>query len=577
MDDAGNDGLREDFLVDAGDLLQRLGAQLVGLESAPDQRGRLDAVFRTFHSIKGGAGFLGLEAVAALCHCAEELLKDARERAVDLAPAQLDALLEAVDVLAAMFDAAAARAPVAPAPAPLLRRLLPAGAVERPPAAAGGPPQAMGDDEFEDLLDSLHGRRAPGNPGARPPWTGPASGPGTGWPAPGHADGTAMVHVASARLDSLAGCVDAVSTVRRRVDDLARRDGALAAVAGELDRAHEDLALAVSDLRMQPIGQLFQRFPRVVRELARKLGKDAELVLEGAAIDLDRGVIEALADALVHLLRNALDHGIGTPEERRRAGKPPRGRVTLAAGVRGDGVVITVRDDGRGMDPEALRRHAVDKGLLDAAGAARLGTGDCFDLVFRPGFSTAATASEISGRGFGMDVVKTRLQELGGRVQLRSTPGQGTEVELCIPLARSALSVLVVTASARAFALPAANVEEVFELSASREQVSDGSRAVRHRGRVLPLASLSGWPFTGHAGGHWVVVLRDGQRYAGCLVDAIGEREDVMFRPLGPMFAGLPGIAGVAVLADGASALVVDAATLVGHEDAASPRRQMEA
>lgn len=578
MDDARENELHRDFLIEAGELLQRLEAQLAGLEAAPDPA-RLDAVFRAFHSIKGGAGFLSLEPVVTVCHHAEELLRHVGARAVGPTPAQRDALLEAVDTLAAMFADLAEGTPVTAPPQALLRRLWPVAAAE-PAVATAGP---MGDDEFEALLDSLHGRHAPGDAGARPPRTNAAADRGAAVAAtasaPRRADGRTMIHVAASRLDDLACCVDALAAVRRQLQELARHDAgaALAAVAGELERVDEDLQRAVADLRTQPVGQLFQRFPRVVRELARKLGKEAELIIEGGDIDLDRGVIEALADALVHLLRNAVDHGIGTPDERRRAGKPPRGRITLSAGVRSDGVVISVADDGRGMDPDALRRHAVDKGLLDAGDAARLSTGECFDLVFRRGFSTAATASEVSGRGFGMDVVKTRLLELGGSVELHSTPGQGTQIEMRIPLARSALPVLAVTAAARSFALPAADVEEVFELSAAQQRALAGARTMRHRGRALPLVSLSGWPFAGHAGGRWVVVLRHAQRRAGCLVDAVGEHGEATFRPLGPMSAALPGIAGTALLAGGELALVVDAAALTGREGAVASRLRVEA
>jgi two-component system chemotaxis sensor kinase CheA len=200
----------------------------------------------------------------------------------------------------------------------------------------------------------------------------------------------------------------------------------------------------VQDLRLQPIGMVFKRFPKVVRQLARKLGKDVELVIAGADTDLDRSVADALVDALVHLLRNAVDHGVGTPEERRHRGMPARGRITLEASRRDGCVCVTVSDDGRGIDPAALRRRAVDQGLLDAVDAARLDVAGCLDLVFRPGFSTATTASEISGRGFGMDVVRTRLAELGGSVELRSTPGHGTQVELRIPQSRT-MSVAAVT------------------------------------------------------------------------------------------------------------------------------------
>lgn len=429
MDDARGNVLLGDFLVETEELLQRLGAQLVRLEAAPADQDLLDAAFRGFHSIKGGAGFLELDAVVVVCHHAEELLKAARQRHVALATPELDALLDAVDSIFAMLGEVAAGKPGTTPPDTLLRRLWPAAPVaasEHPVRVAVPAAKAMEDDEFEALLDSLHGQAAPGSDA-------------TPRGLPTRVAVPAMVHVAVARLDELASRVAALEAACGRLDVLARQDagGALVATAAELGRATADLRATVQDLRLQPIGVVFQRFPKVVRNLARKLGKDVELVIAGADTDLDRSVADALVDALVHLLRNAVDHGVDTPEERRQRGVPARGRIILEASQCDGCVCVTVSDDGRGIDPAALRRRAVDQGLLDAVDAARLDVAGCLDLVFRPGFSTAMVVSEISGRGFGMDVVRTRLADLGGSVELRSTPGHGTQVELRIPQSRA--------------------------------------------------------------------------------------------------------------------------------------------
>jgi two-component system chemotaxis sensor kinase CheA len=436
MDDARDNAVLGDFVAETEELLQRLGAQLVRLEAAPADQDMLDAAFRGFHSIKGGASFLDLEAVVVVCHHAEELLKAARQRSVVLATPELDALLDAVDAIIAMLGEVASGKPATVPADALLRRLWPAApvaAIEHPARVAVPAAAAIDDDEFEALLDSLHGPAAPGSDAAP-----------RGLPA--QATAPAMVHVTVARLDELASRVAALEVACGRLDGLARHavGSPLAATATELGRATAALRATVQDLRLQPIGMVFKRFPKVVRQLARKLGKDVELVIAGADTDLDRSVADALVDALVHLLRNAVDHGVGTPEERRHRGMPARGRITLEASRRDGCVCVTVSDDGRGIDPAALRRRAVDQGLLDAVDAARLDVAGCLDLVFRPGFSTATTASEISGRGFGMDVVRTRLAELGGSVELRSTPGHGTQVELRIPQSRT-MSVAAVT------------------------------------------------------------------------------------------------------------------------------------
>ena len=627
--------LRQDFLVEAGELVQRLGEQLVGLESTPGDSELLNAVFRAFHTVKGGAGFLALEPMVELCHHAEDLLNEARNHTVVLATAQMDALLEALDLLTAMMGALAEETPLPAAPPALLQRLLPpvAGAPAIVPAVAPPPPSpaaagaSIDDREFEALLDNLYGTGAPGL-AAPATATAPATGAGTtgatisddefealldtlhgqpgqlasvppigavpevaaataiGAVAPAapppaaavhHATAETTVRVDTARLDVLVNRAGELVLVRNRLLTLAARHGgeALLLAANELDRVADELQTAVLGMRMQPVGRLFQRFPRIVRDLARQLGKEVELVLEGEDTELDRSLVEALADPLVHLLRNALDHGIGMPDERERDGKPRKGRVGLSASQRGEHIVIAVSDDGHGMDPEILRRKALEKGLLDAAQAARLSEAECYELIFRPGFSTAAVVSDISGRGVGMDVVKTRVAELGGSLQVRSQPGHGTELELTVPLTLAVLRVLMVRAGTQLFALPLSNVEEVFELVVGQDQPLDGRLVARHRGRALPLANLSAWAGASSAAGRHVVVLRIGHLHLGCLVDAMLGREDVIVKPLGPLFASVPGIAGATVTGDGRLALVVDLASLADHDGELLPSLRM--
>ena len=603
--------LRQDFLVEAGELLQRLGEQLVGLETDPSDSDLLNAVFRAFHTVKGGAGFLALDPMVVLCHHAEDLLNEARNGSVVLGAGHMDALLEALDLLNDMMAAVGADAPLSTPPAALLTSLLPR-AVPTPvaavlptpaaPAAEGG---AIDDSEFEALLDSMYGTAAPGTvapimPAAAPgagsgidddefealldalhgkgaqPVAAPVAAPAAGMaPAPENVPPAAAarhavpventVRVDTARLDVLVNHAGELVLVRNRLLSLAARDGseALATAAGELDRIADELQTAVMGMRMQPVGRLFQRFPRIVRDLARQLGKDVELVLEGEGTDLDRSLVEALADPLIHLLRNALDHGVEMPAERELGGKPRKGRICLSASQRGERIVISVSDDGRGMDPQILRRKAVEKGVIDAAQAARLTESECYELIFRPGFSTAATVSDISGRGVGMDVVKTRVAELGGTLQVHSRRGHGSELELTVPLTLAVLRVLMVRVEARLLALPLSNVEEVFELVDGQDRLLDGRLVAQHRGRALPLADLAGWAGAAGTARH-VVVVHIGHQRLGCLVHEVLGREDVIVKPLGPLFADVSGIAGATVTGDGRLALVMDLAGLAG-------------
>ena len=615
--------LPQDFLIEAGELIERLGEQLVGLEAAPDDSELLNAVFRAFHTVKGGAGFMAIEPMVLLCHHAEDLLNEARNGTVVLGAAHMDALLEALDLLNGMMTALGADMPLTVPPTALLQRLLPvvAGSAAPPPAAASdgaviddsefealldnlygsGAPglteaapvisampasaSAIGDDEFEALLDALHGKGAAPGAGVSPPSAPPSAPPPVALqssappaaPVRHAAPAETTVRVDTTRLDVLVNHAGELVLVRNRLLSLAASQGdeALATAANELDRVADELQTAVLGMRMQPVGRLFQRFPRIVRDLARQLDKEVELVLEGEGTDLDRSLVEALADPLIHLLRNALDHGVEMPQERERAGKPRKGRVCLAASQRGERISISVSDDGRGMDPQILRRKAVEKGLLDETQAARLTETECYELIFRPGFSTAAAISDISGRGVGMDVVKTRVAELGGTLQVRSRLGHGSELELTVPLTLAILRVLMVRVGTRLFALPLSNIEEVFELVEGQDRLLDGRPVAAHRGRALPLANLANWAGASTATGRHVVVLRIGHLQMGCLVHAVLGREDVVVKPLGPLFAGAPGIAGATVTGDGRLALVLDLAGLSDGDGQLLPALQV--
>ncbi len=663
MDPSFDAELRDDFLVEAGELVERLSEQLVDLEATPQDAELLNAVFRAFHTVKGGAGFLNVEPMVQLCHHAEDLLNAARSGALLIDPPRMDALLEALDLLQAMMAALAAGQSMDMPPADLLARLTPGGAKPAPaplPKPVAAPPQAapgtiddsefealldslygtaapgavtpepvaatpsgnIGDDEFEALLDQLHGSAAPGGHSPAPAAT-PAAASGAinddefealldslhGTGAPGQAAAPAppaapapvqapvpappaaaparaaapaaetTVRVDTTRLDALVNQAGELLLLRNRLLTLAARNGddTLSSTVDELNRVADDLQNAVLGMRMQPVGRLFQRFPRIVRDLARQLGKDVDLVTEGEGTDLDRSLVEALADPMVHLIRNALDHGLEGPEDRERAGKPRRGTVRLSAAQRGERIVISVSDDGRGMNPDVLKRKAVEKGVIDEAQAARLTENECYELIFRAGFSTAATVSDISGRGVGMDVVKTRITELGGTLQVSSKLGRGSTLELAVPLTLAILRVLMVRVGERLLALPLSNVEEVFELRPGQDSLLDGRMVAAHRGRALVLGDLSGWAGVAGAAGRHVVVLRIGHLRLGCLVHDVLGREDVMVKPLGHLFEGVAGVAGATVTGDGRLALVLDLAGLADDSGELLPSMRMSA
>jgi two-component system chemotaxis sensor kinase CheA len=341
-------------------------------------------------------------------------------------------------------------------------------------------------------------------------------------------------------------------------------DEDVANAVGNLDVVTSDLQLAVMKTRMQPIKKVFGRFPRVVRDLARSLKKEIDLEMVGEDTDLDKNLVEALADPLVHLVRNSVDHGIELPDEREAKGKPRRGRVVLSAAQEGDHILLSIADDGKGMDPEVLRQKAVEKGMMDSDAAARLDSKECFNLIFAPGFSTKTEISDVSGRGVGMDVVKTRIAQMNGSVEIDSEWGQGSIIVIKLPLTLAILPTLMVILGEQPFALPLASVVEIFNLNLKRTNVVDGQLTIMVRERALPLFYLRNWlipekPISDEekSKGH-VVIVNVGNIQVGLVVDHLIGQEEVVIKPLGALLQGLDGMAGATITGDGKIALIID-------------------
>ncbi|MGB5742791.1 MAG: chemotaxis protein CheA, partial [Sedimenticolaceae bacterium] len=374
------------------------------------------------------------------------------------------------------------------------------------------------------------------------------------------------LRVDTQRLDNIMNLVGELVLVRNRLSTLRSTlaNEELATAIANLDVVTADLQLAVMKTRMQPVKKVFGRFPRVVRDLARNLNKEVDLVLHGEDTDLDKNLVEALADPLVHLVRNAIDHGIEAPEQRERLGKPRRGKVVLSATQEGDHIVLSIDDDGRGMDAEVLRSKAVEKQLMDEEAAARLDPKGCYNLIFHPGFSTKEEISDVSGRGVGMDVVKTRIAQINGAVEIDSEPGRGSRITIKLPLTLAILPTLMVILGQQPFALPLASVVEIFNLDPTRTNTVDGQLTVRLRDRALPLFHLRDWLVAGKAGDHaagrqgHVVVVNVGGIQVGLVVDFLVGQEEVVIKPLGALLQGLEGMAGATITGDGKIALILD-------------------
>lgn len=690
-----DDEILQDFLVEASEILEQLNEQLVDLEHSPEDKELLNAVFRGFHTIKGGAGFLGLDALVNVCHRSEDIFNLLRNGEKNLTTPMMDVFLEVLDVLNAQFDnlrameepdeaspellqslermnhpgndddgeSAPAAAPAAeaapeptteaaPAAAPPaegditddeFEALLdaidgkpPQQAAEAAPAAAAGD-EDITEDEFEALLDQLHGKGkfTPDALPHEPPPAEVAAQPAAG-AAPGGGDEDITEEEFDALLDQLHGkgkfdpgvvapkgeeaakikaataevvpkaaekkpepakkkpeAPQTETTVRvdtKRLDDIMNMVGELVLVRnrlwnltnGENSLVHsEEMTKAVSNLdlvtgdlqtsvmktRMQPIKKVFGRFPRVVRDLARNLKKEVNLELVGEDTDLDKNLVEALADPLVHLVRNSVDHGVEMPDEREKKGKPRTGTVRLAAEQEGDHILLTIDDDGAGMDPDKLRSIAVKKGMMDEDAAARLDDREAFMLIFAPGFSTKEKISDVSGRGVGMDVVKTRITQLNGSVEIQSEMGKGTRVLIKVPLTLAIMPTLMIKLSQQTFALPLVNVSEIFHLDLTKTNVVDGRRVIMIRDHALPLYYLSGWLVAGSsqklpAEGH-VVVVHVGTQQIGFVVDQLIGQEEVVIKPLGALLHGTQGMAGATITGDGRIALILDIPSLL--------------
>ncbi|MFT4994910.1 MAG: two-component system chemotaxis sensor kinase CheA, partial [Paraglaciecola sp.] len=385
----------------------------------------------------------------------------------------------------------------------------------------------------------------------------------TGTPA----QGETTVRVDTKRLDQIMNLVGELVLVRNRLLSLGINisDENMVKTIANLDVVTGDLQGAVMKTRMQPIKKVFGRFPRVVRDLARSLKKEITLELEGEETDLDKNLVEALADPLVHLVRNSVDHGIEMPEDRKAAGKPTMGTVKLAASQEGDHILLSIVDDGKGMDPQKLKEIAIGRGVLEADAAARMSDEEAFNLIFAPGFSTKTDISEVSGRGVGMDVVKTKINQLNGSVRIDSQIGVGTTLEIKVPLTLAILPTLMIVVGGQTFALPLSSVNEIINMDMSKTNTVDAQLTMIVRSKAIPLFYLREWlqrkPYSSEildkTKGH-VVVVQIGTQQLGFVVDALIGQEEVVIKPLDTLLQGTPGMAGATITSDGGIALILD-------------------
>lgn len=599
-DFAGMEDLLQDFLQEAHDLLSDVDNKLVDLEKMPDDRGLLNDIFRGFHTVKGGAGFLNATELVTLCHLTENLFDRLRNGELELTPELMDVIMAATKGVRDMFGELAQMVQPQSADPAVLMALQGALSGEMPSMQAASPavaepvaaavPASSGEPDWTAMHAAVTGvQPAEGVviPKAEPVAVADTAAPAAAAPSPfgrratdrpatqtasavRRTDDRARentIRVDTARLDQVLNLSGEIGLTKNRLTSL-RAD----ILAGKndsetlhaLDQAVSQLDLLVSDLqnsvmktRMQPIGRLFQKYPRIARDLARQLGKDVELVLAGEETEVDKTMIEDLADPLIHLIRNAVDHGVEMPAERQAAGKAPKSLVRLEARQEGDHIVLIIADDGRGMSAERIRAKAVEKGLISEEEANTLDERQSLNLIFLPGFSTKSQISDVSGRGVGMDVVKTNIQKLNGSIEIRSEQGKGSVFIISLPLTLAILPVLLVLLGEQPFALPLSLVREILPIDQGRIQEVGGKETLVVRGEVLPvitLARLLGWPVEKYP--EYGVFMQTAERSFILGVDSFAGRDDAVIKSLEDFRPR--GVAGVTTLSNGQIVLILD-------------------
>ena len=624
-----NDEMQEilsDFLAESSEMLEALDQHFVKLETEPTNADLLNEIFRCMHSMKGSAGFLGFTHLVEVAHQGESLLNKLRLGEMSVAPFIIDIILEAVDIvkllhadiretgedshvdttlivnkLTLTMDSAddlkdlMSDAPVVAAPEAVVEEPSEVAAITPEAeaiATAGGDtkqaealevqaepvvvPDVVAEPEsppaLSDMLNKVQEMTSRTSKVAAPAPTKPAG-----------KEEDVTVRVETKRLDHVMNLVGELVLGRNRLmklgygldeqyetDPLVRELGIAFA---QLNLVTSDLQLAVMKTRMVPIRKVFSRFPRLVRDLSSKLGKQVRLDLVGEDTEVDKSVADELSDPLVHLVRNSMDHGLETIEERKRTGKSAEGSVRLAAYHEGNSIVIRIEDDGRGLQVEKIAKSAVEKGLISESEISNMGPRDMMNLILLPGFSTADQVSDLSGRGVGMDVVRTNITRMNGSLELDSEPGRGCQVTIKLPLTVAIIQALLVEVGSATFAVPLASVVEAVKVTKEDIKSVNGQAVLNLRERILPLLNLAQTfqvPNERTSDECYVVVVAIGAQRFGVLVDRLRAQEEVVIKSLGDFLSDVEGVAGATITGDGKVVLILDMAELVQNVPGAS-------
>jgi two-component system chemotaxis sensor kinase CheA len=593
------DDVVKEFLIESYENLDRLDQDFVALETDPTAKERLASIFRTIHTIKGTCGFLAFGKLEKVAHVGENLLSRLRDGELVIDSPMTTALLRLVDAIreilgsiekgqvegdtdyAALIDELKRLHEISPAsasadanpPAEAVRRIAakkPVVFVAPPPPAdepvlpANGP-QAVAEVHHASSAADSHRAEPPVDASAREAVHEPGKEAASGSLA------NNAVRVDVGLLDKLMNLVGELVLARNQVLQFnsVQSDPAFHSTTQHLNLITTELQESVMKTRMQPIGGLWDKFPRVVRDLSQSCGKKVRIEMEGRETELDRTILEAIKDPLTHIIRNSVDHGVERPEVRVAAGKCEEGRLFMRAFHEGGQVIIEIADDGGGIDPQRVKKKALEKGLITPDQAARMADREAIALIFLPGFSTAEKITNVSGRGVGMDVVKTNVEKIGGAVDVSSRLGEGTVLKIKIPLTLAIIPALVVTAAKERFAIPQVSLLELVRIEGGESKVETihGVPVYRLRGKLLPLIYLRKVLKLGSDGEEGfdaanesanIVVLRGGEGQFGLVVDQINDTEEIVVKPLGKQLKGVDVLAGATIMGDGRVALILD-------------------
>ena len=594
--DCEDQELLDGFLTETTELLEKLDDDLITLEKTSDDTDLMNRIFRSIHTIKGASSFLGFDLLVKVAHKTEDVLNRLRKGEIFVTPDIMDVILEATDLVKLLVSDIKAGDIQERETEGTINKLLPflteATAVAKPPVAevvsetpAPTTPEevdtASTPAETDDATDSsptpaAAAAAAAPVPVPKPPTETAAKKPAPPKPAEGKGDDLSdntTVRVDVKRLDDLMNQVGELVLERNRMiqinQDLQQSDVNRADFNEEFGKLTKRMSFVTSELQMQvlkmrmiPVEKVFKKFPRIVRSMSRDLGKEVDLQIVGEETELDRSVVDEIGDPLIHLIRNAMDHGLETPEERMEAGKPRGGTLVLAAVHEGNQIIISIKDDGRGIDTERVGRKAIEKGLISEDQFAAMSQREVFDLLFLPGFSTKEKTTDLSGRGVGMDVVKTNIKKLNGLIEIKSTKGLGSEFILRLPLTLAIIQSLLVEVVGEIYSIPLSSVLETIRVDQRQFHLIGGQEVLKLRDIVLPLIRLQKifnvQPIGDADDFCYVVVVGAAEKRMGLVVTRLVGQQEVAIKSLGNYLANIPGIAGSTILGDGRVALIID-------------------